>query len=134
MEGAQTDHVSTLMAVSNALVRLHKEHFGRGPTRARSNFAGPDTLVCVLHDALLPAERKMVALGDQNRVREARVSFQAATAEEFTEAIEQIVYRKVQAFASGVDPDANVVFETFYFEPQAPDSEGNGHGEPGETR
>jgi hypothetical protein len=74
----------------------------------------------------------MVSMGDQNRVREARVAFQAATADEFTEAIEQIVYRKVQAFASGVDPDANVVFETFYFEPQAPESEGNGHGGPGE--
>jgi hypothetical protein len=48
------------------------------------------------------------------------------------EAIEQIVYRKVQAFASGVDPDADVVYETFYFEPQAPESEGNGHGGPGE--
>jgi hypothetical protein len=74
----------------------------------------------------------MVSMPDQNRVREARVAFQAATADEFTEAIEQIVYRKVQAFASGVDPDANVVFETFYFEPQAPESEGNGHGGPGE--
>jgi uncharacterized protein YbcI len=134
MEGTQTEHVSTLMAVSTAVVKLHKEHFGRGPTRARSNFAGPDTLVSVLHDALLPAERKMVAMGDQNRVRESRVSFQAATADEFVGAVEQIVHRKVQAFASGVDPDANVVFETFYFEPQAPDSEGNGHGGPGEIR
>jgi hypothetical protein len=32
----------------------------------------------------------------------------------------------VQAFASGVDPDANVVFETFYFEPSESGSDGNG--------
>jgi hypothetical protein len=84
MEGAQPGPcVHPDGEVSNALVKLHKEHFGRGPTRARSYFAGPDTLVSVLHDALLPAERKMVSMGDQNRVREARAAFQAATADEF---------------------------------------------------
>src|SRR4051794_41197016 len=128
---ADTQEVSgtarPLEAVSNALVRLHKEQFGRGPTKGRAHFAGRDTLVCVLEDVLLPAELKMVSMGDQNRVRDARVAFQAATADEFIAAVEQIVYRKVQAFASAVDPDANVVFETFSFEPQTADSRGNGH-------
>jgi uncharacterized protein YbcI len=125
MDGLQTG-TSLLMAVSNAMVTLHKTQFGRGPTSARSGFAGPNTLVCVLHDALLPAERKMVELGDQNRVRESRIAFQAATHSEFVAAVEQIVMRKVQAFASGVDPDANVVIETFYFEPSESGSDGNG--------
>jgi len=40
-------------AISNAMVKLHKEQFGRGPTRARTHFAGPDALVCVLEDVLL---------------------------------------------------------------------------------
>jgi uncharacterized protein YbcI len=114
-----------LSAVSTAMVALHKEQFGRGPMRARSHFAGPDTLVCVLMDVLLPAERKMIAMGEQQRVRESRVAFQAATAPEFIAAIERIVLRKVQAFASGIDPDSNVVFETFLF---APDGNGNGNG------
>jgi uncharacterized protein YbcI len=125
MDGPQTGG-SLLTAVSNAMVTLHKEQFGRGPTKARSGFAGPDTLVCVLHDALLPAERRMVELGDQNRVRESRVAFQAATASEFIAAVEHIVMRKVQAFASGVDPDADVVFETFFFEPAGSGSDGDG--------
>src|SRR5215207_6301957 len=34
------------MEVSNAMVRIYKELFGRGPTRARSNFADRDTLDC----------------------------------------------------------------------------------------
>jgi uncharacterized protein YbcI len=113
-----------MTAISNAMVALHKEQFGRGPTRARSNFAGPDTLVCVLRDVLLPAERKMVEMGDQNRVRDARISFQAATANDFVKAVEEIVHRKVQAFASGLDPDADVVFETFHFEPRDGDGDG----------
>src|SRR3954454_10700758 len=105
-----------LVAVSNAMVALHKEQFGRGPTKARSYFAGADTLVCVLEDVLLPAERKMVELGDDQRVRESRTAFHATTAEPAT-AVEQIVNRKVRAFASSVDPHANVVYENFSFEP-----------------
>lgn len=127
MVGTQTGG-SMLNAVSNAMVTLHKTQFGRGPTDARSGFAGADTLVCVLRDVLLPAELKMVEMGDQNRVRDSRVAFQAATQREFIEAVERIVMRKVLAFASGVDPDANVVFETFYFEPS--ESGRNGDGVP----
>jgi uncharacterized protein YbcI len=110
---------STLQGVSNALVKLHKEQFGRGPTNARAYFAGPDMLVCALEDALLPAERKLVELGDQGRVRDARTAFQAATQDEFVKAIEQIIFRKVRAFASGIDPDANMVFECFSLEPES---------------
>jgi uncharacterized protein YbcI len=110
---------SVLMAVSNAMVRLHKEQFGRGPTQARSHFAGPDALVCVLEDTLLPAELKMVELHEEGRVRDARVAFQAATADEFVGAVEEIVGRKVRAFASAVDAGNNVVFENFVFETNA---------------
>jgi uncharacterized protein YbcI len=122
-QGAST---SPLQAVSNALVKLHKEQFGRGPTSAQSHFAEPDALVCVLQNALLPAERKMVELGDKGRVRETRIAFQAATQTEFINAIEEIVDRKVRAFGSAVDPDANVVFENFYFEPRESRSDGDG--------
>jgi uncharacterized protein YbcI len=115
---ATTDeqHGSMLQEVSNALVALHKEHFGRGPTRARSDFAGPNGLMCVLEDALLPAERKMVELGDGDHVSDTRQRFQVATTEEFVGAVEAIVGRKVRAFASGVDASQAVVFETFVFE------------------
>ena len=125
---AESQGVSTspLQAISDAMVKLHKEQFGRGPISAQANFAGPDTLVCVLLDALLPAERKMVELGDEGRVRETRIAYQAATQAEFTEAIEQIVNRKVVAFGSAVDPEANVVFENFYFEPRESGSDGDG--------
>ncbi len=115
-----------LQDVSNAMVALHKEQFGRGPTNARSHFAGPDSLVCILEDAMLPAERKMIAMGEHQRVRDARVAFQAATTEEFVAAVEQIVQRKVRAFASAIDPNSGVVFEVFSFEP----SSSNG-GSPG---
>ena len=112
------DRVSSPMsAVSNAMVALHKEQFGRGPTRATSHFAGEDTLVCVLEDVLLPAERSMVAMGDQHRVREQRTYMQVATARQFKAAVEGIVGRVVRGFSSATDPDADIVFEVFAFVP-----------------
>jgi uncharacterized protein YbcI len=49
----------TLLAISNAMVKLHKEQFGRGPTEACSHYAGRNMVVCALTNALLPAERKL---------------------------------------------------------------------------
>jgi len=116
-----------LAQVSSAMVALHKEQFGRGPRRARSHFAGADILVCVLEDALLPAELTMVSMGDQQRVRESRMYLQVATADQFITAVEDIVGRKVHAFSSATDPDHNSVFEVFTFEP---DPASDGHGPP----
>jgi uncharacterized protein YbcI len=110
---------STMMAISNAMVRLHKEQFGRGPVKARSSYAGPDAILCTLEDVLLPAERKLVAIGEASRVRDTRVSFQVATEPDFVAAVEQIVYRKVRAFASALDVKADTVFEIFALEPRA---------------
>src|SRR6185312_15197992 len=110
---------STMMAISNAMVRLHKEQFGRGPVKARTSYAGPDAILCTLEDVLLPAERKLIAIGEASRVRDTRVSFQVATEPDFVAAVEQIVYRKVRAFASALDIKADTVFEIFALEPRA---------------
>lgn len=124
MSGNTSDEIrgdGVLSRVSNVLVSLHKEQFGRGPTRARTNFAGSDTLVCVLEDAMLPAERMMVELGDEQRVREARGAMQAATSAEFIRVVEELVQRKVTAFSSAIDPAKDVVWEIFNLEPSARD-------------
>jgi uncharacterized protein YbcI len=107
-----------LQDVSNAMVALHKEQFGRGPTKAQSHLAGADALLCVMEDALLPAERTMVEMGEQQRVRESRMFLQVATADQFIATVEAITGRTVRAFASATDPDRGVVMENFVFEPQ----------------
>jgi uncharacterized protein YbcI len=48
---------SLLLEVANAMVRLFKEQFGRGPTKARASWAGPDVLTVVLENTFTPAER-----------------------------------------------------------------------------
>jgi len=100
-------HTSVLMEVSNTMVRLYKEQFGRGPTKARSHWAGPDALMCVLERTLTPAEQNMVKMGEHQRVRDIRMFFQYATVREFCEPVEQITGRKVRAFQSSVDTEAD---------------------------
>lgn len=111
-------HSSVLMDVSNAMVRLHKEFFGRGPTTARTGWAGPDTLLCVLEETLTPAERNLVKLGQHQRLRDIRMFFQHATVREFCDAVERITGRKVKGFTSAIDTEADgLVTECFVLHP-----------------
>lgn len=118
LDEAQQDRSrgGVLTSVTNAMVALHKEQFGRGPVRARS-ILSDDTLVCTLHDALLPAERALTEMGHGIRVQESRLFFQAATRDQFIATVEELIGRKVVAFASATDPSAAVVWEIFRFEP-----------------
>jgi uncharacterized protein YbcI len=108
-----------LQELNNAMVRLYKELFGRGPTKARTNYAGPNTLVATIENSLTPAERKMLELNEHQRVREMRTFFQHVSESEFTGAVEEITGRKVWAFVSGMDTHRDVASEVFYLEPVA---------------
>jgi hypothetical protein len=59
----------------------------------------------------------MVEMGEDQRVRESRMFLQVASQAQFVGAVEEIVSRKVRAFASAIDPAPGVVFEVFSFEP-----------------
>jgi uncharacterized protein YbcI len=122
-EQAQEERqASLLMEVSNTMVRLYKELFGRGPTRARSNWAGPDAVVCVLEETLTPAERNLVKMGEHQRLRDTRMFFQYATVREFCEPVEQITGRKVRAFQSSIDTEADgQAVEVFVLHPEGYD-------------
>jgi uncharacterized protein YbcI len=108
---------SVPLAISNAMVKLYKEHFGRGPTKARTAFAGPDVLITTLQDSMTPAERNLVALGEHQRMRDTRMFFQYASEDEFRGTVEEITGRKVWAFVSGMDTARDVSCEVFYLEP-----------------
>jgi uncharacterized protein YbcI len=105
-----------LQELTNAMVRLYKELFGRGPTKARTNYAGPDTLVSTIQNSLTPSERNMIDLGEHQRVREIRSFFQHASDAEFRNTVEQITGRKVCGFVSGIDTGRDISAEVFYLE------------------
>lgn len=109
-----------LLQLSNEMVRIYKELFGRGPTRARADWAGPDALLCTLEDSLTTAERKLAELGEHERLRDMRTFFQHASENDFRESVERITGRTVRAFVSGIDTGEDVSSEVFYFERQKP--------------
>jgi uncharacterized protein YbcI len=117
-EAQRNGEVSMLLKVSNEMVRIYKDQFGRGPTKARTDWAGPDAVLCTLRDSFTPAEKNMVAMGEHQRLRDIRMFFQHASEDEFRGAIEAVVGRKVIAFISGVDTHHDVSAELFYLEPR----------------
>jgi uncharacterized protein YbcI len=102
--------------ISREMVRLYKEVFGRGPTKARTEFAGPDIVICTLENTFTPAERSLSEMGEQQRLRDTRMYFQVAIEDQFREIIERVTGRKVRAFISGLDAKADVCSELFYLE------------------
>jgi uncharacterized protein YbcI len=113
---AEEARTSILMELSNTMVRLHKEQFGRGPTAARSFWVGPDAVACFLEDTLTPAERNLARMGQHQRLRDTRMFFQYATIRELCEPVEQITGRKVRSFHSSVDTKVDgLSVETFIF-------------------
>ena len=116
---------SVLAAVANEMVRLYKEQFGRGPTKARADWCGEDTLCVTLDDTLTPAERNLAALGEHERLRETRMFFQYSSVREFCEPVERIVGRKVRAFCSGMDAEVGgLSIESFVFYPRGHQDDG----------
>jgi uncharacterized protein YbcI len=98
------------------MVRLYKVQFGRGPTKARTEFAGPDIVICTLEHSFTPAERRLAEMGEHQRLRDTRLYFQHATEPEFREVIERLLKRPVRAFVSGVDTAVDVSSEVFHLE------------------
>jgi uncharacterized protein YbcI len=116
---AEQDGNRPLAMFSKEIVRIYKDQFGRGPTKVRSHFAGPDILICVLENTFTPAERSLQAMGEHQRLRDMRIFFQYASTAEFTEAVERVTGRRVRSFISGIDTNTDVACEMFVLEPQA---------------
>ena len=117
-EQSATHEFSVQMQISNEMVRLYKEQFGRGPTKARTNWAGSDTVVTVLEDTLTPAERNLVRLGEHQRLRDLRMFFQYASVKEFCEPVERLTGRRVKAFHSSIDTEVDgMAVEVFVLHP-----------------
>jgi uncharacterized protein YbcI len=129
-QSATHEKFSVQMQISNEMVRLYKEQFGRGPTKARTNWAGNDTVVATLEDTLTPAERNLVKLGEHQRLRDLRMFFQYATVKEFCEPIERLTGRKVRAFHSSIDTEVDgMSVEVFVLHPEGYDGPSRADGE-----
>jgi uncharacterized protein YbcI len=103
-------------AISNAIVRLHREFYGRGATSART-VVQRDYVITFLDDIYTQVERTLLDAGDWETVRQTRLSFQRAMESRFRAAVEEVMERKVIAFFSQVHFDPDMSLEGFVLEP-----------------
>lgn len=122
-EPAHPDGHAPLLALCNGMVGLYKEAFGRGPTKARAHFVGPDMLVVLLEHTLTVAERNLVAMGQHERLRELRLVAHYALEDSLRAIVERTLGRRTLAFMSGIDIRRDVCAELVTLEPQhSPDA------------
>jgi uncharacterized protein YbcI len=106
-----------LAAVSNAIVRIFRECYGRGPTKAKT-YIVDDYVFTILEDILTTVERTLVDNGEEQLVRSVRLRFQEIVADRFTSAVAEAVGRKVVTYHSQVTFHPAMGFEIFVLEPE----------------
>jgi uncharacterized protein YbcI len=103
---------SPLQEISNRLVGLHKRHYGKGPTKART-FVNEDVVICVLEGGFTQAEATLQAHGHEEAVHDGRNALQDSLRAEFVAVVEQALWRPVISFMSANDPSRQLQVEIF---------------------
>ncbi len=102
--------------ISRAMVKLLKDHNGRGPTQARA-YIHEDLVVVVLRRTMTKAERTLADEGEEALVRGVRRVLQGKFREDANGVVERLTGRRVSAFLSDHDVDQDVVIQAFVLEP-----------------
>src|SRR5215216_6856601 len=98
--------------ISNEIVRLQAEYYGKGPTRAKT-YISEDLVVVVLEESFTRAEKTLAERGEREAIEHIRRRFQQQMADAFTGVVEQATGRKVRVFLSETNIDHDVSVETF---------------------
>ena len=102
-----------LSEITNRIVAFMREHYGRGPIKAKT-YVLDNLIVCVLvEDGFTAIERTMMQGGEPDRVLAMRRDFQRLMKERYTEMVEELTGRKVLAFLSQAHVEPDLTIEVF---------------------
>ena len=114
--GGQLAGGQLLAAISTNVVAILREHYGRGPMKAKT-YALDDIIVVVMRGSgFTPLEQTIMDSGQPNRVVDMRHEFQHMMHTRFTETIERLTDRKVLAFLSQAHVDPDITIEIFFID------------------
>jgi len=99
-------------AISDGLVALLKEYYGRGPERTKT-YVSDDLVVCLLRGGFTRVEQTLFEGGHGEDVIRQRMAFQNVMRERFEQVVEQATGRKVVGFMSGNQQDPDMICEIF---------------------
>ena len=109
-------HGDVLTAISDGMVALLKEYYGRGPTRTKSYYAD-DLVVCVLRGGFSRVEQTLLEGGRGSAVIRQRMEFQELMRARFEEVIQRATGRRVIGFMSGNQQHPDMMCEVFILAP-----------------
>jgi uncharacterized protein YbcI len=98
--------------ISNAMVGLKKQFYGRGPTKAKT-YINDNIVFCVLEGGLTRNEETLLAAGEEQLIRQYRLRFQEIVTESAEGAIERLTGKKVLTYHSQIVFNPHTVFEIF---------------------
>jgi uncharacterized protein YbcI len=116
LDPGHANHGATLSAISDGLVALLKEFYGRGPTRTKSYYED-DLVVCVLRGGFSRVEQTLLDGGRGAAVISQRMEFQDVMRARFYAVIEQATGRRVIGFMSGNQQEPDMMCEVFILAP-----------------
>jgi uncharacterized protein YbcI len=111
-ESDVTDNSNPRLRISNEIVHLHSEYYGRGPSKAKT-YIQDDLVVVVLEETFTPAERTLLERGAGESIHDLRRRFQEVMQEQFKAIVEEAMGRPVRAFMSQTALDEDVAIEVF---------------------
>ncbi|WP_084284483.1 Na-translocating system protein MpsC family protein [Solirubrobacter soli] len=109
-------HGDVLTAVSDGMVALLKEYYGRGPSQAKTYYYD-DLVVCLLRGGFTRVEQTLLDGGRGHAVIAQRMEFQEVMRERFTAVVEHATGRAVVGFMSGNQQDPDMICEVFVLSP-----------------
>jgi uncharacterized protein YbcI len=109
-------HGEVLTAISDGMVGLLKEFYGRGPTRTKTYYED-DLVVCLLRGGFSRVEQTLLEGGRGKAVIQQRMDFQDLMRRRFEGVIEDATGRTVIGFMSGNQQDPDIMCEVFILAP-----------------
>jgi uncharacterized protein YbcI len=105
-----------LAAISTSFVGILREHYGRGPIKAKT-YALDDIIVVVMRGSgYTPLERTIMDSGEPDRVIAMREDFQRHMANLYKQTIHDLTGRNVVAFLSQAHVEPDITIEIFFID------------------
>ena len=122
VDSDQSDGPRSVRAeVSNAMVGLKKDFYGKGPTKAKT-FLNDNYVFCVMEGGLTRNEQTLIERGHEDLVRTYRLRFQEAMTDPTVEAVQRITGRSVIGYHSQIVFNPERAFEIFVLDRPIGDS------------
>jgi uncharacterized protein YbcI len=103
-----------LTAISNSIVGIVREHYGRGPMKAKTYVLDDIVVVVMRASGFTPLEQTIMNHGQPERVVAMREDFQRVMAKRYTDKIEELTGRRVIAFLSQAHVEPDITMEVFF--------------------